>query len=195
MKLTSTNKPTTCHNTPPPLSGGGDVITYCTRPLCGSRETNRTHPNPQRHHQATGGRGDPVRQLDSVSAAIATGKRPAPFRTRKLSPSAPMVLPGRPGGRVGRRRTYFQPRRWPPNLIEVRAGPPSCFVSRGTCGGGETFARIASPGAHIWSAWSAPPRQGLGVRLVGALGVESRPVPAAGRCQRSCPLRGQSRLD
>src|SRR4051812_27127142 len=49
--------------------------------------------------------GGPVVHLDSVSAAIATGKRPAPFRTRKLSPSAPMVLPGRPGGRVGRRRT------------------------------------------------------------------------------------------
>src|SRR4051812_21181704 len=49
--------------------------------------------------------GGPVVHLDSVSAAIATGKRPAPFRTRKLSPSAPMVLPGGPGGRVGRRRT------------------------------------------------------------------------------------------
>ena len=47
----------------------------------------------------------PRSHLHRVSAAIATGKRPAPFRTRKLSPSAPMVLPGRPGGRVGRRRT------------------------------------------------------------------------------------------
>src|SRR4051812_13999728 len=47
------------------------------------------------------------RQLDSVSAAIATGKRPAPFRTRKLSPSPPRVLPGGGGGRVGRPRTYF----------------------------------------------------------------------------------------
>src|SRR3954465_15753244 len=103
-------------------------------------------PHPPTPPPGDRGRGDPVRQLDSVSAAIATGKRPAPFRTRKLSPSAPMVLPGRPGGRVGRRRTYFQPRRWPPNLIEVRAGPLSCFVSRGTCGGGETFARIAFPG-------------------------------------------------
>lgn len=28
----------------------------------------------------------------SVTAAIAEGKRPAPFRTRKLSPPAPMVL-------------------------------------------------------------------------------------------------------
>jgi hypothetical protein len=32
------------------------------------------------------------------------GSHPYPFRTRKLSPSAPMVLGGRPPGRVGRRR-------------------------------------------------------------------------------------------
>jgi len=30
--------------------------------------------------------------LPRVTAVIAKGKRPAPFRTRKLSPSAPMVL-------------------------------------------------------------------------------------------------------
>src|SRR5688500_19477793 len=36
---------------------------------------------------------------------MARGKRPVTFRTRKLSLSAPMVLPRRRGGRVGRRRT------------------------------------------------------------------------------------------
>ena len=41
---------------------------------------------------------------------MAKGKRPAPFRTRKLSLSAPMVLHGRLCGRVGRRRTYFETR-------------------------------------------------------------------------------------
>jgi hypothetical protein len=45
--------------------------------------------------------------LHSVSAAMAKGKRPAPFRTRKLSPSAPMVLRGRLRGRVGRRRAFL----------------------------------------------------------------------------------------
>ena len=35
---------------------------------------------------------------------IAVGKRPVSFRTRKLSPPAPMVLLGRLGGRVGHRR-------------------------------------------------------------------------------------------
>src|SRR6478752_5978604 len=43
--------------------------------------------------------------IERVSAAIARGKRPVPFRTRKLSLSAPMVLQGGPCGRVGHRRT------------------------------------------------------------------------------------------
>src|SRR3989441_6142608 len=38
-----------------------------------------------------------------VGVAMAEGKHLFPFRTEKLSPPAPMVLPGRPGGRVGRR--------------------------------------------------------------------------------------------
>ena len=46
-------------------------------------------------------------QLERVSAAIARGKRPVPFRTRKLSLSASMVLQGGPCGRVDRRRTSF----------------------------------------------------------------------------------------
>src|SRR5258708_3558702 len=45
--------------------------------------------------------------LHRVTAAIAKGKHPVPSRTRKLSLSAPMVLRGRPRGRVGHRRTYF----------------------------------------------------------------------------------------
>src|SRR3712207_5374857 len=74
----------------------------CARPLCGSRETGN-HPPPPATRR--GPRGVPPRQLDSVTAVIARGERPVPFRTRKLSPSAPMVLHGRPCGRVGRRRT------------------------------------------------------------------------------------------
>src|SRR5215210_8913603 len=45
------------------------------------------------------------RHLHSVSVITAKGKHPAPFRTRKLSLSAPMVLHGGPCGRLGRRRT------------------------------------------------------------------------------------------
>ena len=42
--------------------------------------------------------------LTKVSVAIAVGSHPFPFRTRKLSPPAPMVLGERSPGRVGRRR-------------------------------------------------------------------------------------------
>src|SRR5947199_6309519 len=35
---------------------------------------------------------------------MAVGKHPFPYRTRQLSPPAPMVLGGEPPGRVGRRR-------------------------------------------------------------------------------------------
>ena len=43
----------------------------------------------------------------SVTAAIAAGKHPGPFRTRKLSLPAPMVLHSRGCGRVGHRRTQL----------------------------------------------------------------------------------------
>src|SRR5690606_23048121 len=42
--------------------------------------------------------------LTQISVAIAVGSHPFPFRTRKLSPPAPMVLGERSPGRVGRRR-------------------------------------------------------------------------------------------
>ena len=42
-----------------------------------------------------------------VTAAIAVGKRPVPFRTQKLSLPAPMVLHPNQCGRVGHRRTQF----------------------------------------------------------------------------------------
>src|SRR5688500_17602315 len=54
-----------------------------------------------------------------VTAVMARGKRPVPFRTRKLSLSAPMVLPWRRGGRVGRRRTII-----PDRGSSIRAGAP-----------------------------------------------------------------------
>ncbi len=103
MKLTGTNRPITyttqTHN--------------CLRPLCGSRTTTRcsrnktqlnnnttivvttksSHPRTPCVRRGSGNR---------VTAVIAWGKRPVPFRTRKLRPTAPMVL--HPGG-CGRVRT------------------------------------------------------------------------------------------
>src|SRR4051812_13298781 len=43
----------------------------------------------------------------------AQGPHPFPFRTRQLSPAAPMVLPLRGGGRVGRRQPFLEARTLP----------------------------------------------------------------------------------
>jgi hypothetical protein len=51
--------------------------------------------------------------------ALAEGTHPVTFRTRKLSPPAPMVLPGQPGGRVGRRGNLYRSR--PPHLGRPRS--------------------------------------------------------------------------
>ena len=40
-------------------------------------------------------------------AVMAEGSHPFPFRTRPLSPPAPMVLPRYRGGRVGRCQEFF----------------------------------------------------------------------------------------
>src|SRR5579859_6060321 len=76
-----------------------------SHPLSGSQAPNHTHHHPPRTrgNQVAGTGGKP--QPEHVAAAMAAGKRPDPFRTRKLSPPAPRVLPGRPGGRAGHRRT------------------------------------------------------------------------------------------
>ena len=50
-----------------------------------------------------------------ISVAMAKRSHPFPSRTRKLSSSAPMVLRGKPRGRVGRRRSITKP----PSLNEA----------------------------------------------------------------------------
>jgi hypothetical protein len=49
--------------------------------------------------------------VEYFGVAMAEGSHLFPFRTEKLSPPAPMVLPGRPGGRVGRRPINLHRRR------------------------------------------------------------------------------------
>src|SRR5687767_3191805 len=74
---------------------------------------------------------------------MARGKRPATFRTRKLSLSAPMVLPRRRGGRVGRRRTTI-----PERAPATRLGPfrrPRDFVYRKSLAAANFLRR----GAHV----------------------------------------------
>src|SRR5581483_4428176 len=67
--------------------------------------TRFTGPQPHHHPGSETGPGGLLWGTGDVAAAMAAGKRPDPFRTRKLSPPAPRVLPGRPGGRAGHRRT------------------------------------------------------------------------------------------
>ena len=99
MQLTGTNQPTT--STPNTL-----LRVHCAV------------PEPPTPHPHTG--GAPVsRRFNRVTAVTAKGKRPVPYRTRKLSPSAPMVLPWRRGGRVGRRRTTLH-RRPTPHGVGLR---------------------------------------------------------------------------
>ena len=100
MQLTGTNRPRTYHKN-------------ATRPLCGSEGsgTHCTCPQP---------RAGAHRNLHRVTAVIARGKRPVPFRTRKLSLCAPMVLHPPGCGRVGRRRNNI-PKRGSPR--EIVGGP------------------------------------------------------------------------
>ena len=70
---------------------------------------------------------------------MAAGKRPVPFRTRKLSPPAPMVLPPGGSGRVGYRRPNNFTHKHPPHnrlcggclfvyqrLLPAACGCPHC---------------------------------------------------------------------
>ena len=124
MKLTSTNKPTTCHNH--------------TSPMCRSTRVHYAVPRVRsvRSH------------LHRVSAVIAKGKDPVPFRTRKLSSSAPMVMRGGPRGRVGRRRTCTEEGRSP-----HRVERPSSHARKPLSGPASTI-----PVSWPATAWSRPRR-------------------------------------
>ena len=65
--------------------------------------------------------GPPKGVVSPSSVALAWGKHLFPFRTEKLSPTAPMVLDPYGSGRVGRRRfTYRQSRLEPPSAARRR---------------------------------------------------------------------------
>ena len=59
---------------------------------------------PRAPWSATPPQRSPRRNAPRGPAAMAAGAHPDPYRTRKLSRPAPMVLQGRPCGRLGRRR-------------------------------------------------------------------------------------------
>ena len=147
MKLTGTNRPITYTTHPfreriqkTFTPGKGTKKQDCLRPLCGSQPTNplleEQTTTEQQHHTC-----GPVRRAHvvttrfptptphtgrggcgaRVTAVIAWGKRPVPSRTRKLRPTAPMVLHPGGCGRVGHRRNTIHGR-GPPTQV---GGPPA----------------------------------------------------------------------
>lgn len=97
LELTGTNWPTQT-TTPPPTTryGAGEAKKTTLRVHYTVQDQPQHQPPPQ------GGGSCTARQ--DVSVVIAGEPRPAPFRTRKLRPPAPMVLHPPGCGRVGHRR-------------------------------------------------------------------------------------------
>ena len=100
----------------PPKKGCGIMIMLRVHYVVPNQQPgNKTHNQITTHvascnhkdfpppHTRAGGAGK------RVTAVIAWGKRPVPFRTRKLRPTAPMVLHPGGCGTVGHRRTTIQP--------------------------------------------------------------------------------------
>ena len=126
-ELTGTNRPTqtTPPHTHPPATRtagreqkgtGGRQQLSARRPLYGPHPTHPpTTPTPRwavakgsgrPHHTTESTTRDGTALPIVVSVVTATGKRPAPSRTRKLSLTAPMVLHPPGCGRVGHHRAH-----------------------------------------------------------------------------------------
>ena len=94
---TGTNGPTLNNN---PNQQRGRVKEQQTT-LCRNHYTNHDQPTPPHAHKQEAERGTVLNT--KLVVVTAPGKRPAPFRTWKLSPAAPMVLQPIGCGRVGHR--------------------------------------------------------------------------------------------
>ena len=148
VELTGTNRPS------------GLASTFLCVMLCVHCAVPGIRPAPP-HRQPAAGPRRGLSHLHRVSVAMAKGKHPVPFRTRKLSPSAPMVLRGGPRGRVGRRRTPSSRGRSPTgsglNCVTGRSSSPvdqrsSPAHRRATHSGAPhdcARARRGSPHAHF----------------------------------------------
>src|SRR5690606_34920403 len=105
------------------------------------------------------------------------GKHPFPSRTRKLSPSSPMVLHGRPCGRVGRCRSQFRipPRRMhtvsPPRALEALGGSFFSRPARTSWGNGTGGSRRMSKPYDPKDAYYRKARQ-AGLRARSAFKIE-----------------------
>src|SRR5215510_9278777 len=113
---------------------------------------------------------------------MAEGSHPFPFRTRKLSPPAPMVLGRRLPGRVGRRRISLEEGRLRAALF---AFSPS-FVSRILESRLDAWPPLLDPRAPKATAATAPPAGEVTPRRARA--PTAAPAPAPGRA-RAVPAR------
>ena len=155
------------------------------RPLCDSQQTNNPPPAPGHRPAHRGCWVDVL--LASVSVVIAEGKRPVSFRTRKLSPPAPMVLHPGGCGRVGRRRT--QP---------CRNGPPGTGVGHFSCPEAvDDYRRVCAAGADLAAA-ASPIRPRPSVRehrerQAAVVGPAADRDVAVVRCRRAAFHRAAER--
>ena len=91
-----------------------------------------------------------------VSAAIAVGKRPVPFRTRKLSPPAPMVLHSNRCGRVGHRRAQHSSNAPHPSRCGALLHSRACSLGLGpTSFWPAPFCKRYSPLMNLFMRWSS----------------------------------------
>src|SRR5687768_4372679 len=81
----------------------------------------------------------------TIWAVIASGVHLFPFRTEKLSPTAPMVLGAQAPGRVGRRRITSEGPRERPFFIGAGAGSAGADPARAKTPEGVGFAAAATP--------------------------------------------------
>ena len=137
MKLTGTNRPityTTHHPANPFQKGFAPGVVKRNKTACvhyvvprqqtrclANQQLNKQHHSCNTRFPATRAHQTPGRCGARVTAVIAWGKRPVPFRTRKLRPTAPMVLHPGGCGRVGHRRNTINGRGPPP----PGGGPPA----------------------------------------------------------------------
>ena len=147
--------------------------------LCGPQGTRRGSPSRGRHSHRL------KTSAAHRSAAMAGGARPDPFRTRKLSRRAPMVLRGQPVGEQGAadRWTALDPFRagaGAPRGIPLRGAPflfPHIVQPRALRG---PFSCRGAREPAAWTGFSAP-----GDFPLPAIKQGARAGPLSQRCLHS----------
>src|SRR3954471_18925464 len=113
MKLTSTNKPITCYNSTLFVVW----LKTCSRPLCGSRETNRTppdHPAGSINRSINRGGWGPGRTSRQCFGGHSDGETPGSIPNPEAKP---VSADGTARGTGGESRS-------PPNILLVGGGSP-----------------------------------------------------------------------